>query len=177
MSLSDDELCLFRLLSLSRSPSEGDELPAKHGNSSASSPEPSVSSSVKTLSHEFEIRTATPGFAARPKPVKFRSNNTFGRSIDPKLGVGSDTDVATVSSTGSQVSVGSHSDIIVAQLLIHKIGHRITLNSLLDIKLKNVKRLLAFQEHGKPNKSFESSCFQPPVCPHNPSNSSALLPV
>ena len=80
MSLSDDELCLFRLLRFSRTPRGDDELPAKHGNNSASSPEPSVSSSVKTLSQESEIRTAAPGFAASPKPILFLSNNTAGGS-------------------------------------------------------------------------------------------------
>lgn len=116
MSLSDDELCLFRF---SRTPRGDDELPAMQGNNSASSPEPSVSSSVKTLSHESEIRTATPGFAASPKPNLLLSNNTFGGSEELKLHSDVGTAVAPVSSIGSlvSVSVGSHSDIIVAQFL------------------------------------------------------------
>ena len=114
VSLSDDELCLFRLLLFSRTPRGDDELPARHGNNSASSPEPSVSSSVKTLSQESEMRTATPGFAASPKPNLFLSNNTVGGSEEWKLHSEEGTAVAPVSSAGSVASVGSHSDIIVA---------------------------------------------------------------
>lgn len=124
VSLSDDELCLFRLLRFSRTPRGDDELPAKHGNNSASSPEPSVSSSVKTLSQESEIRTATPGFAASPKPNLPLSNNTFGEPVELKLHSEVGTAVAPVSSVGSlvSVSVGSHSDIIFAQFLIHAVN-------------------------------------------------------
>lgn len=121
MSLSDDELCLFRLLRFSRAPRGDDEPPAKHGNNNASSPEPSVSSSVKTLSQESEMRTAVPGFAASPRPIGFLSNNTFGGSAERKLDSSTHSAVAPAVGTGSvlSVSVGSHSDIIVAQLLIH----------------------------------------------------------
>lgn len=117
VSLSDDELCLFRLLRFSRAPRGDAELPAMQGNSSASSPEPSVSSSVNTLSQEPEIRTATPGLDARPRPSLFRSNNTFGRSEELKLHSGVVSAVAPAASIGSllSVSVGSHSVIIVAQ--------------------------------------------------------------
>lgn len=119
MSLSDDEFCLFRLLRFSRTHRGDDELPAKHGNNSASSPEPSVSSSVKTLSRESEIRTATPGFVEIPKPNLLLSNKTFGESEESPALVG--TAAAPVSSIGSLVSdsVGSYSDIIVAQFLIN----------------------------------------------------------
>lgn len=116
-SLSDDELRLFRRLHFSPTPrgDDDDGLPAEHGNSSVSSPDPSVSSSVKTLSHESEMRTAPPSFVTGPKPIPFLSNSTFGGSRERKTHCKADTAaVAPVSSPGSQlsVSVGSHSDII-----------------------------------------------------------------
>lgn len=118
VSLSDDELCLFRLLRFSRPPRGDDEVPAKHGSNSASSPDPSVSSSVKMLSRESEIRTATPGFANPPNPNLFLSNKTFRGSEEWHSGT--DCAVASATNIGSliSVSVGSHSDIIVARMLI-----------------------------------------------------------
>lgn len=123
MSLSDDELCLFHLPRFSRAPRGDDELPAKHGNNSASSPEPSVSSSVKTLSLESQTRTAPPGFTESPKPSLLLSSTTCGGSEELKLRSGGGTSVAPASDISSpvSVSVGSHSVIILTQFYIRSV--------------------------------------------------------
>lgn len=112
-SLSEDELFLFRLERLSLPP-RGDRFPAGLGNKSASSLDPSASSSVKTLSHESEIRTAPPGFKVNPSVHSVRSNNTDEPMGEGKLGFASDASALSSSS----FSFGSHSAIIVADDLV-----------------------------------------------------------
>lgn len=162
MSLSDEELCLLRLLHFSFTLRGDDEPAVKHGKSSVSSPEPSVSSSVRTLSRESEIRTATPGVAVSPNTVRLLSNNAFAVSVDWKLDSGSDVNIPPTFSQGC-VSVGSHSDIIVPEYLYFNNSHRLPYN-LLDFHFKD-----------RNSKFFESCSFPLSMNPHNPSGSFCFL--
>lgn len=107
--LSDDELCLF-LRVLFSLPVRGERFPAGPGNRSASSPDPSASSSVSTLSVESEILTAAPGFRESPSDGTGRvfSNNTAGTSDVRKFVSG----VKSPPPFSGSPSVGSHSAII-----------------------------------------------------------------